>query len=217
MTTMEPGGTSATIGEQCRDLGRLSTQGELGSSIARIMKGYSPRDIRQLMQGFSRKIADLDPVYRTRITEKVVEHLHGTWHTIRLMEQKGAFGRMEAPLPSSAGRFWDMVMHECDDTVPDRNLRLRFLKYLLGAFPMFVLLEPAHPAGTPFPGGESVEYVEGPYYCPVRERANDVGGALCPFCPALQTPDGSKLTSPYTASEYRRQQFISHYYQNYNG
>jgi len=42
-------------------------------------------------------------------------------------------------------------------------------------------------------------------------RVIDAGGALCPFFPAVQTPDGSKLTLPYTASEYRRQQFISHY------
>jgi uncharacterized protein (UPF0305 family) len=181
------------------------------------MKDYSPRDIRQLVEGFSRKINDVDPDYRIRITEKVAEHLLGTWQTIRLMEQQGAFNRLTGPLPSGAQQYWEMVAIECEGSVTARNLRSRFLRYLLGAFSMFVLLEPAHPAGTPFPGGDSVEFVEGMYYCPVRTKANDVGGALCPFCPAVQTPEGSELTSPYTASEYRRQQFISHYYQNYNG
>lgn len=45
----------------------------------------------------------------------------------------------------------------------------------------------AHPVGIPFPGGFEVEVRSGEYVCPVRERADDVENALCPYCPAKQS------------------------------
>jgi len=32
-----------------------------------------------------------------------------------------------------------------------------------------------------------VEIRNGEYLCPVRDKANDVENALCPYCPAKQT------------------------------
>ncbi|HON40082.1 MAG TPA: DUF2115 family protein, partial [Methanoculleus sp.] len=61
------------------------------------------------------------------------------------------------------------------------------LYFLLAAFNIFVLDLPAHPVGTPFPGGLKVEARNGEYLCPVREKANDVENALCPYCPAKQS------------------------------
>jgi Uncharacterized protein conserved in archaea (DUF2115) len=84
---------------------------------------------------------------------------------------------------------------------------------------MFVLNEPGHAVGTPFPGGDKVEYVEGIYYCPVREKADDVDAALCPYCPALQTPEIGYLRPPLNPSEHRKQEFIEHCHKfhNFNG
>jgi hypothetical protein len=45
----------------------------------------------------------------------------------------------------------------------------------------------------------------GSNYCPVREKANDVGSALCPFCPALQTPEIGYLKPPVNASKHRKE------------
>ena len=73
---------------------------------------------------------------------------------------------------------------------------------------MFVQGLPGHPVGMPFPGGDKVEVIDGSHYCPVRETANDVDAALCPFCPALQTPEIGYLRPPVQASEYRKQEFI---------
>ncbi|HQP72169.1 MAG TPA: DUF2115 family protein, partial [Methanoculleus sp.] len=36
-------------------------------------------------------------------------------------------------------------------------------------------------------GGLKVEARNGEYLCPVREKANDVENALCPYCPAKQS------------------------------
>ena len=73
---------------------------------------------------------------------------------------------------------------------------------------MFVQGLPGHPVGMPFPGGDKVEVIDGIYYCPVREKANDVDAALCPFCPALQTPEIGYLKPPVNASKNRKQEFI---------
>ena len=76
---------------------------------------------------------------------------------------------------------------------------------------MLVLDEPAHPAGTPFPG-------DGRCWWPVREKLDDVDGALCTFCPACQTPDVGYLHKPRAAPEHRRRAFIDHYHDgHYNG
>ena len=111
-----------------------------------------------------------------------------------------------------------MVIGQCTAT-GDSNPRIRFLNYLLAAFCMFVLDEPGHPVGTPFPGGDTVQLIDGIYYCPVREKAGDVDAALCPFCPARQTPDIGYLRPPVNGSEHRKQEFIDNCYRyhNFNG
>jgi uncharacterized protein (UPF0305 family) len=172
-----------------------------------------------MIGNFSRQIADVEPGYRSRVMEKISEHLLGNYQRSRLMLQQGTFSHMQEPLDASASRFWEMVAGECRGPSPGRELRLRFLKYLLAAFLMFVLREPAHAPGTPFPGGDMVEYLDGVYTCPVREKANDVGGALCPFCPAVQTPTIGYLKPPLNPSEHRKQEFIRNCYDfhNFNG
>jgi uncharacterized protein (UPF0305 family) len=151
--------------------------------------------------------------------EKISEHLFGTYQRIRLMTQQGTFSHMQEPVDASVSQYWEMVSRECRSDSREQDLRLRFLKYLLAAFSMFVLREPAHAVGTPFPGGDTVEYLGGVYYCPVREKANDVGAALCPFCPAVQTPAIGYLNPPVNPSEHRKQEFLRNCYDfhNFNG
>ena len=196
-------------------LGAARTRGELGSLITPLVLSFSPRDLHRLMEHLSRRISSVDPDYRERLLEKVSEHLLGTWQKIRLMHQQGGFGHLQEPVDASAARFFVMVAEECN-AFGAGDPRLRFLKYLLAAFPMFVLREPAHAVGTPFPGGDTVEYSAGVYYCPVREKANDVGGALCPFCPAIQTPAMGYLKPPVNASEHRKQEFLRDTYDHHH-
>jgi uncharacterized protein (UPF0305 family) len=59
--------------------------------------------------------------------------------------------------------------------------------YLVSCFVMFVLEEPGHPIGMPFPGGFTVERRDDGYYCPIRDKEKDVPLAICNFCPAKQS------------------------------
>jgi len=212
-------GESGKILNECAVLNRIETRGELGAAISRIILRYSPKDLQQMKRNFGNRIRDVTPEYRDQLEMKIAEHLTGTWQTIRLMKQQGVFATMHEPLTDRQREFWSVVIIQCEAAGTGESAGLRFLKFLLAGFCMLVLREPGHAVGTPFPGGDKVECIDGVYYCPVREKADDVGGALCPFCPALQTPEIGYLRPPLNASEHRKQEFIEHCHKfhNFNG
>jgi uncharacterized protein (UPF0305 family) len=209
--------TCEQIANECRDLQEAMTRGQLGAKIAVLVLRHPPSDIQQMKRNFGKKVVDLAPEYRDLLTRKINEHLLGTFQTIRLRNQQGAFGAMKEPVTPLQTSYWEMVAGQC--TTEDGNPRIRFLNFLLAAFCMFVLNEPGHPVGTPFPGGDSVQLIDGIYYCPVREKAGDVDAAICPFCPAVQTPAIGYLKPPVNASPHQKQEFIRncHDFHNFNG
>ncbi len=214
-----PPSSAEIILNQCQDLKKAPTSGQLGEEIAVLVLARSPADIQRMKRNFETKVQDLSPDYRDRLTNKITEHLLGTYQRIRLAQQQGIFRTLRTPLSDKQKTYWDMVAARCrDDNSPD-DPSIRFLKYLLAGYCMLVLEEPGHPPGTPFPGGDQVEYTGGLYYCPVREKANDVDSALCPFCPARQTPEIGYLRPPTNPSKARKQEFIDNCYRyhNFNG
>jgi uncharacterized protein (UPF0305 family) len=207
--------SSSTIRSNCATLQPAKSRGELGAAIAKIVLLFSPRDLQQMRWNFSESLKDVSPEYRKNLEEKITTHLHGTYQSLRLMNQQGAFTHLSDPLAENAKEYWTMVAGQCP-AEGDEGSRLRFLKFLLAGFCMFVLNEPGHPVGMPFPGGDKVEVIDGVYYCPVRTRANDVDQALCPFCPALQTPGVGYLNPPVNASKHRKQEYIEHIHQGHH-
>jgi len=214
-----PGNESGKIHDECTRLNRVKTRGELGEAISQIMLRYSPKDLQQMQRNFGVRIRDIIPEYRDTLEIKITEHLAGTWQTIHMMKQQGVFATKHDLLTDRQKDFWNMVAAQCESAETREDARLRFLKFLLAGFCMFVLNEPGHAVGTPFPGGDKVECIDGVYYCPVREKADDVEAALCPFCPAFQTPEIGYLRPPLNASEHRKQEFIEHCHKfhNFNG
>jgi uncharacterized protein (UPF0305 family) len=209
----------STVNRQCQELKEAKTRRELGGGIARLVLAHSPADIQRMKRNFETKVRNLSPDYRDRLTRKITEHLLGTFQRIRLAQQQGIFRAMYAPVTENQKKYWDMVAGQCRDDNEADEAGIRFLKYLLAGYCMLVLDEPGHPVGTPFPGGDRVEFTNGIYYCPVREKANDVDSALCPFCPARQTPEIGYLRPPINPSEHRKQEFIDNCYRyhNFNG
>ncbi len=203
------------IARECSALRSKKTRGELGQAIAAIVLTYSPRDLQQMRWNFSDAIRDFNPEYRAKLEETITGHLHGTYQALRRMHELKNFIRMKEPLAHGPGEYWTMVAAQCSSG-DEEQVRLRFLKFLLGGFCMLVQGLPGHPVGMPFPGGDKVAVIEGVYYCPVREKQNDVDSALCPFCPALQTPEIGYLKPPVNASEHRKQEFIRNCYDHHN-
>ena len=208
-----------TIAGKCKELRLAVTRGELGKKIAALVLQYSPSDIQRMKRNFETSVQDLSPEYRDELTKKITEHLLGTYQRIRLAGQQGSFKTLREPISREQMEYWDMVAVQCSEDNKSDAPALRFLKYLLAGYCMLVLDEPGHPLGTPFPGGDMVGFIEGVYYCPVREKAKDVDSALCPFCPARQTPEIGYLKPPVNGSDHRKQEFIDNCYRyhNFNG
>jgi uncharacterized protein (UPF0305 family) len=206
------------IAGECKALGSKTTRGDLGQAISAIVLTYTPRDIQQMKWNFSETIQDFNPEYRKKLEETITGHLHGAYQALRQMHELKNFTRMKEPLAVDAGDYWEIVTVQCSSG-EGSQVRLRFLKFLLAGFCMFVQRIPSHPVGMPFPGGDKVDVIDGIYYCPVREKANDVDAALCPFCPALQTPEIGYLKPPLNASKHRKQEYIRNCYDyhNFNG
>jgi uncharacterized protein (UPF0305 family) len=207
------------IASRCRELAGAATRGTLGAQIARLVLARSPADIRRMQRNFETKVKDLTPEYRERLTAKITEHLLGTYQRIRLADQQGIFRTLWDPVTAEQGKYWDMVAIQCSEMNSPDDPVVRFLKYLLAGYCMLVISEPGHPPGTPFPGGDQVEFTDGIYYCPVREKANDVDAALCPWCPARQTPAIGYLRPATNPTERNKQEFIDNCYRyhNFNG
>ena len=57
---------------------------------------------------------------------------------------------------------------------------------IVSLYATYILEEPIHPVGTPFPGSLKVEYRNGVYYCPVKEANLESPNAVCKMCIAEQ-------------------------------
>jgi uncharacterized protein (UPF0305 family) len=57
---------------------------------------------------------------------------------------------------------------------------------IISLYTTFILDEPIHPVGTPFPGSLKVKYDKGIYLCPVKDKQSENPNAVCKFCIAKQ-------------------------------
>lgn len=73
----------------------------------------------------------------------------------------------------------------------DHNQHMHFFKIyrIITLYTTFIMNEPVHPVGMPFPGGFKIKQEYGIYYCPVKEGQKDNPGAVCGICIAEQDQD----------------------------
>ncbi len=167
-------------------LRRAASKEALAGVIAGEVATYTLDDLLHLRASVEHDLRHVPPHYRARLQPRMMEHLFGTHHTIMLHHRKGGFGDLHGPVEGKLGEFCDMLLG-LPDPEDDRDPRLVLLYYLIAAYTIFVCELPGHPAGTPFPGGFIVEERDGTYYCPVREKEDEVETSICPYCPAEQS------------------------------
>lgn len=180
-------------------LGRAGSKGELGAALAKEFRRYSLFDLQIIGGRLNSEIEKLPSPYREAVRPYFRDQLFGKHHEILAMERGGGFRNLaDVPLRDREvfARFCTMVPEGCFawDETSERNPyfhnpKNRLFYYLISAFTMFVLDEPGHPAGMPFPGGFTVEKRGPDYYCLIRDREKEVFHSICNFCPALQNDD----------------------------
>ncbi|MEG3056117.1 MAG: DUF2115 domain-containing protein [Methanoculleus sp.] len=192
-------GEAGAIVQMARRMAIAGTKGELGLIIAREVGRYSLMDLQTLGGRLYAEMIRLPEPYRSKVHPYITEQLFGAHHQLLAMHRAGRFLSMTEPITDHETflKFCNMVSDGCfryDETterIPFRfTPRHRAFYYLISAFTMFVLDQPGHPVGMPFPGGFQVEERNGSFYCLIRDREKEVPYSICNFCPALQTEDG---------------------------
>ncbi|NQS78275.1 MAG: DUF2115 domain-containing protein [Methanoculleus bourgensis] len=201
----------------CRRMQGAATKGELLHIIAGEVGVFDLHDLELMNAGFERKVENLPEDYRDRLLASVREEIFGAHHRLVLLSRNGAARSMDTPPAPAHAAYWAMVAEACTEKAREKDPKYLYLKYLLSGFAMFVLTEPAHPVGTPFPGGQIVDEWEGAYLCPVRDMADDVPFALCPYCPAAQSNEPTFPEMRARRLERRRRESLANYWTNYKG
>ncbi|MDD3408534.1 MAG: DUF2115 family protein [Methanobacteriaceae archaeon] len=66
----------------------------------------------------------------------------------------------------------------------DENDKFPLIYALISFYTTFILGEPIHPVGSPFPGNLYVIEEDGKYLCPVKDAQEDSPNAVCKMCVA---------------------------------
>lgn len=66
------------------------------------------------------------------------------------------------------------------------NTKFPLIYGIISLYTTFILEEPIHPVGTPFPGSLYVEEKDGIFYCPVKDANFESPNAVCKMCIAEQ-------------------------------
>ncbi|WOF17158.1 DUF2115 domain-containing protein [Methanoplanus sp. FWC-SCC4] len=185
--------------------------------IGNEIEKYPLKCFNEMMENFREKTVHIDERYREKLLEKVGEQIFDTYHELMLLHRERKYNDFLKAPDKKSSQYWKMVLMACRGKACEKDPLHLYLKYLLAGFTMFVLEKPAHPAGTPFPGGSSVEEDYGEYFCPVRDKADDVLYSLCPFCPAKQSSEYMLSYSKNHRKRKEKEGHIQNYFTNFKG
>jgi len=171
----------------------ITEKAELAEALARELAKYTIYDIMNIRAWQEREIKHLPWPYREKARPYFIE-----WHVGRYMKAMAmlssgdsqSFGGHIRDL-SRFRKFCDtesksIIERHDEDGDPMYGTFAGLYYLLLSCFYMFVLDQPGHPIGTPFPGGFTVRQQGDDFYCPIREKEKDVWYSICNFCPAKQ-------------------------------
>jgi uncharacterized protein (UPF0305 family) len=176
----------------------VRTKGELGSLLVHEIQSYTMFDLQIIGGRLNSEIDKLPSPYRESIRPYFREQLFGKHHQLLALYHTRAFLTMNNVIHDRETflKFCEMLpegvfaWQDSSERNPYfRNPKNRLFYYLIAAFTMFVLDEPGHPVGMPFPGGFFVEQRGRDYYCLIRDKEKEIFYSICNFCPAHQTEE----------------------------
>lgn len=145
--------------------------------------------LQVISAAMEREINQLPSPYRERVRPHLREQFFGRYFKILAMNGKIAHGSLRDP--DQYEKYLDTMATMGDDARTWESVKEmpQYTGYyhLVSCYVMFVLDEPGHPVGMPFPGGFKVEKRPDGYYCPIRDKEKDVPYSICNFCPAKQS------------------------------
>jgi uncharacterized protein (UPF0305 family) len=172
----------------------MTSRRELAETLSQEILKFSIYDLQIISARLEKEINDLPSPYKEKIRPYFIEQYFGRYNKIVAMQSSGELNGFEGEIkdPELFRDYCSMIVSRfhVQDTQDDEELIdapfNSFFYYLISAFYMFVMDEPGHPTGMPFPGGFKVQARDGVVYCTIRDKEKDVEYSICNFCPAKQ-------------------------------
>ena len=176
------------------ELAKLGKKGELGEALAGYVGGISIYDMAMLCASLGQENDLLPGPYGKKLRLHMLEKIYGGYDRMLSLKSAGTFRKMTDDIRDREAlkNFCEMMIsagNELPDPAREYGYHEKIgaiLYSLTSCFSIFVMEEPGHPVGMPFPGGFTLQVRDGVYYCPVRDKEKDVKYAFCRFCPSLQ-------------------------------
>ncbi len=178
-----------SVGQRREIFGRIiGVRGkrELAEALAGELGRFNVLDLQRISASLELEINKLPSPYREKIRPYFTEQLFGSYFKLMRMHGDGKFESLQGGLKDKK-LFEDFCRMAIERDEKDGEMLFGGYYYLVSCFVMFVLDEPGHPEGMPFPGGFAVERRDDGYYCPIRDKEKDVPFAICNYCPAKQS------------------------------
>lgn len=207
----------SSIEAVCRNLKTCRTKRALLAGIGREVSPFPLSLPEQMYASFSAKVNDLPAAYRDALLPAIHSQIFDAYHDLLRLYRAGEEAVSDKTCREDLDEYLEMVAAACRAKAAQKDPKALWMKYLLACYTMYVAEEPAHPVGTPFPGGQIVDTWDYVYYCPVRDQADDVPFALCPFCPAVQSDEPIYPWSHKIRQKRERQASLQNYWTNYKG
>lgn len=150
-------------------------------------------DLQRMSEAIEKEVDKLPSPYKEKIHPYFLEQFFGRYFKAMNMHNGDKLECLEGDIADIKlfREYCTMLMGLSSEGRPGEGLGLEpgygGYYHLISCFAMFVLDEPGHPAGMPFPGGFTVERKDDGYYCPIRDKEKDVPFSICNFCPARQS------------------------------
>lgn len=190
-------------------LAPLTKKGELLTALKTETACCTPEDLEAMLTRYAQKLSYVPDEYAAALLASARTQIVDGYH--RMMTTNLDHEHENVRLAPS----WEAVVRPA--AARSDGKRLAGFKYLIAAFTMYIAGEPAHPVGTPFPGGFQVELHEGVYYCPVCAAQGTVDAALCQFCPVVQSRERDLVLTRQQREFIEREEKLGNYFTNYHG
>jgi uncharacterized protein (UPF0305 family) len=168
----------------------ITSKAELAECLIDELARYSVFDLQALSANLERDINALPSPYRERVRPYFLEQYFRRYGAIMALRKQDDFPRTGQEIRDVAlFRDYCRLVSEFRPAQEELERNGPFFGhfyFVVSAFFMFVLDEPGHPVGMPFPGGFAVKMREDGFYCPIRDKEKDVVYSICNFCPAKQ-------------------------------
>jgi uncharacterized protein (UPF0305 family) len=154
-------------------LKKINKKGALGQALAHEAENFSIVDIQWIGAGLAKSLNITPSPYKEKVTPYFMEQYFGQYYRLIRMNDSGAFKDLrdeikEKKLYIDYCDTIEMTLRdwEAHGSVYEYNPQYQLAQYglyyfIVNCFAMFVLEEPGHPVGMPFPGGFKVENREG--------------------------------------------------------